>query len=313
MFRKSTLLSLMIIFTISVSVFNSNYTLGTTQLEMSNQNFLIASESTIWHNDCSNITGWSIVPNPQQVRLDGIQDDVDILSDESAIHSSLIPYAEGRWHGSMFLFELETPVYIGHGLNFEVELNHPGSTNYMGGIEVGLYDRYQNISYWVSIVDSWTSLAFSTDLGYGDGGVNSVHTTSRSGSLQADYRIWHNETINTIQGQDDHGIYNLTSEFEHEREIHYVGIMFWNVESYNYESKYVLDILVEGAPIITTTTSTTTVTNTTSITNTTGSLIGFEALAISISSIGVIIIVVAVICRSKSQGPGTPSGTGYQW
>jgi len=221
--------------------------LNSLNLEPSTQ---IANSSS-WHHDCSNVSGWLIDPDPPQPRLDGIQGDVDILSNGSTIYSSSIPYAEGRWHGSVFFYELEEPIYVGHGLNFAVELNHPGTTDRMGGIEVGLYDQDKNVSYWVSITDSWYSSFFSTDVAYGDDGVNYVHTTSRSGSLQADFHIWHNETTNTIQAQDNQGIYTLASEneFEPNREIFYVGIMFWNDESYTYESNLVLDILIEGEPL----------------------------------------------------------------
>ncbi len=222
-----------------------NYSLSNT-LTMEQSTSFVSEFS--WHHDCSNISGWLIDPDPPQPRLDGIQDDVDILSDGSAIYSSSIPYAEGRWHGSVFFYELEKPVFVGHGLNFEVELNHPSTLNYAGGMEVGLYDQDKNVSYWVSITDSWYGSSFVTDVAYGDDGVNYVHTTSRTGSLQSDFRVWHNETTNTIQGQDNQGTYILANdgEFEPNREILYVGIMFWNVESYDYESNLVLDILIEG-------------------------------------------------------------------
>ena len=244
---------LSLILLLMIPCINSNNIIG--EFDLSNSLSMEQTTSlvndTSWHHDCSNVSGWLIDPDPPQPRLPGIQDDVDILSDGSAIYSSSIPYAEGRWHGSVFFYELEKPVYVGYGLNFEVELNHPGTLNYAGGIEVGLYDQDKNVSYWVSITDSWYSSSFLTDVAYGDDGVNYVHTTSRSGSLQADFRVWHNETTNTIQGQDDQGTYTLANEnqFEPNREIFYVGIMFWNVESYNYESNLVLDILIEGTSV----------------------------------------------------------------
>jgi hypothetical protein len=236
-----------------IPFFNSNGTngsLGVTNT-LNVEQTVVVSNDIVWHHDCSNISSWLIDPNPPQIRLNEMQDDVDILSDGSAIYSSSIPYTTGRWHGSVFFYELTTPVYVGHGLNFEVELNHPGTSNYAGGMEVGLYDQDKNISYWVSITDSWYSSSFSTDVAYGDDGVNYVHTTPRSGSLVSEYRVWNNETANAIQGQDNQGTYTLANagEFEQDREIHYVGIMFWNVESYNYESNLVLDILIEGKSV----------------------------------------------------------------
>jgi hypothetical protein len=266
----------------------------------------ILSNETIWHHDCSNVSGWVIDPSPPQIRLNGIQSDVDILSDGSAINSSSIPFALGRWHGSVFFYELETPVFVGHGLNFEVELDHPGTSSRAGGIEVGLYDQNKNISYWVSIIDSWYASSFSTDLAYGDGGTNYIHTTSRSGSLVSDYRIWHDEVTDTILGKDNQGTYPLANsgEFEHDREIHYVGIMFWNVEDYDYESNLVLDILIEGTSVE----SITSTSSTTSINDMPVNL----TLVITISSVGVIIIV--VILLMKSRGPSSGGGLqGYQW
>jgi len=238
------LLLLMIPF-INTNGITGNYALSNTQTWEQSTSLV---NKFSWHHDCSNVSGWLIDPDPPQPRLDGIQDDVDILSDGSAFYSSSIPYAEGRWHGSVFVYELEKSVFVGHGLNFEVELNHPGTPNYMGGMEVGLWDQDKNVSYWVSITDSWYSSSFVTDVAYGDDGVNFIHTTPRSGSLLSDFRVWHNETTNKIQAQDNQGTYILANEgeFDPNREILYVGIMFWNCESYDYESNLVLDILIEG-------------------------------------------------------------------
>jgi len=221
------------------------------QIASSSNSIIAESESVIWQNDCSNVSGWLRESDSSKIRLDGTQDDFNILSDGSAIYSDSIPYASGRWHGSLFLFELETPVYVGYGFNFEVVLNHPGSSNTMGGMEVGLYDQDKNTSYWISIVDSWYSSSFSTDLAYGENGDNHVHTTPRTGPLIADYRVWHNSTTDTIQAQDNQGIYTLATEteFNPNREICYVGIMFWNVETNTYESNSVLDIIIEGTSV----------------------------------------------------------------
>jgi len=174
-----------------IAFVNPNNMVGTLGVSdpMNMKQMSIASDDAAWHHDCSNVSGWVIDPNPPQVRLSTMQDDVDILSDGSAINSSLIPFASGRWHGSVFFYELDTPVFVGHGLNFEVELDHPGTSSCAGGIEVGLYDQNKNISYWVSITDSWYSSSYSTDLAYCDNGTNYVHTTPRSGSLVSDYRI----------------------------------------------------------------------------------------------------------------------------
>lgn len=249
MYRKYVILSLFLFFIIPIANLNPIFNTIATQSEDIPSFFILGSNQVTWHHDASNVSGWVIESDPSKIRLDGMQEDVNILSDGSAIRSSSIPDAEGHWHGSLFLYELETPIYVGYGFNFEVELNHPGSSNVMGGMEVGLYDQNKNISYWVSIVDSWYSSSFSTDLAYAENGETYVHTTSRSGSLLADYSVWHDEATNTIKGQDNQGTYTLATETEYDpnREIFYVGIMFWNVDSNTYESNYVLDILIEGS------------------------------------------------------------------
>ena len=80
--------------------------------------------------------------------------------------------------------------------------------------------------------------------------------------------------------------------------------MFWNVEDYYYETNLVLDILIEGTSVenITTTTSTTGFTD----------LPMNLTLVISIGSIGIIVIVVLLLMKSRcpSSGRGVQ---GYQW
>lgn len=251
MSRKIVIILLFLFASSSLLLGSQQNNINLEQIASSSNSIIAESKSVIWQNDCSNVSGWLRESDSSKIRLDGTQDDFNILSDGSAIYSDSIPYASGRWHGSLFLFELETPMYVGHGFNFEVVLNHPGSSNTMGGMEVGLYDQDKNISYWISIVDSWYSSSFSTDLAYGENGDNHIHTTPRTGPLLADYRVWHNSTTNTIQAQDNQGIYTLATEteFSPNREICYVGIMFWNVEANTYESNSVLDIIIEGTSV----------------------------------------------------------------
>ncbi|MFW9975856.1 MAG: hypothetical protein ACFFDQ_11345 [Candidatus Thorarchaeota archaeon] len=260
--RKFALLVLIIML---IGIPSSRYFLNTSnqydKMTTATNDPILSSNLVTWHHDCSNTTGWYLDPDPPQVRLNGIQDDVDLLSDGTSISSSSIPYASGRWHGSVFFYELPSSFLLGQGLSLTVQLNHPGSLDNAGGMEVGLYDQYKNITCWVSIVDSWYSGAFITDLGYYENGISLIQSTSRSGSLISIYKVWHDETTNTLKGHDNQGTYTLANEnqFNPVREIHYVGLMFWNVEDYTYESNQVLDILIESkiSPSSTTTTSTT--------------------------------------------------------
>ncbi|MFW9910520.1 MAG: DUF2341 domain-containing protein, partial [Candidatus Thorarchaeota archaeon] len=142
----------------------------------------------IWHHDCSNTTGWILDPNPTQSRLDTVQDDFDIFSDGTDIYSGSIPFATGSYHGSLWFYDLETPVLVGYGLEIAVQLYHPGSPNKMGGVEVGFYDQYGYLTYWISLTDVWYASSFSTDAGYYENGTYNYHTTSQTGSMTEVFR-----------------------------------------------------------------------------------------------------------------------------
>ena len=264
-----------------------------------------------WHHDCSNTTGWLLEPSPPQPRLDGIQDDVGLLSDGVSLHSSGIPFASGRWHGTVFFYELTSPFLLGHGLSFTVQLNHPGSVDKMGGMEVGLYDQRMNVTCWVSIVDSWYSGAFTSDLGYDENGTHYIQSTSRSGSLVSEFRVWHDKASNSLKALDNQATYTLATEnqFDPDREIHYIGLMFWNVEDYAYESNHVLDILIEGKLV---SSLTTTIGSTTTGTGTT--LDPFpSSLAIIIGgSSAVLIVIIAVVLMRNRSGFQDSAGQ-YNW
>lgn len=277
--------------------------------------YALSSEQITWHDDCSNTSGWVLDPNPPQPRI-SIQDNVSILSDGASIYSSAIPYASGRWHGSIFFYELESPFFLGHGLEVSVRMSHPGSPGAAGGMEVGFYDQFFNITCWVSIVDSWYSGYFTTDEGYNENGTSYTHSTPQDGSLVSDFRVWHNSATNQLLAEDEAGNYTLASgnQFNPDREIHYVGIMFWNVEDYTYESNHVLDILIRGVSSSPPTDTTTTEIGTTGTTGN-GSTATFSdlflanlSIIVTASSIAVIVIVALVIMRNRSGLQGASGG-----
>ncbi len=272
------------------------------QIERKPDDVLSASDSVIWHDDCSNTSSFPDLASAWYTGAVG-----SLASADGYIYATDFGTSSGS-HGPVY-YHTFTPALTIEKLNWlEVEIELDGSSS-MGAAAVMLYDSDYNRIALLDVADSWIAQDDAAAYaGWYD--VNFIASFTPKEWLSDTVSEPYRETLRLELNST--GVYGLIprvgdfkmldySELELERDITYLCVQFRQKDSYTpCQTMRVHDILMKYHSIEDTTSPTPTIPPPINYT-----------LVISIGSSIVIIISIGVICRSKGQGPSVPQG--YDW
>jgi len=209
----------------------------------------VANSPTYWHDDCSSTEGWYENTTNVEAQIGYIQTGIALLSNGNGLYSDSIPADSAAYHGPQFFKRVANPMMLKDNLDLQVQIEHIGTSNRMGSIGVVLLDQYNNSFYKVGGVDGWYSSTCNAWVAYREDGSQNIEYNTKSGAWTGTLRVWYDSASDSIKGDADGLEFTLASSgsFDSEREVHFVGLVFYNEQSYTYESAIVNDILLTSS------------------------------------------------------------------
>ena len=310
--RKLAVLTFLLLLIIPYATLDQSYNTDLDQVEMKSDNYIPASTTVLWHDDCSNTSSFPDLATWYNGAMGSIS------SESGYIYATDYGSSSGS-HGPVYYQTFEPAIPIGQFDWLEADIELDGSSA-MGATAIMLYDSDYNRIAILDVADSWIAdNEAAAYAGWYDVDFNAAFTPKDhpSDTVPEPYHETLRIEINST------GLYGLIprvgefkmlelTDLELEREISYLCVQFRQKDSYTpCQTMRIHDIKMQYN--IEDITSTTTITTTTSSTTNTTSDIPFSfTLMISIGSIGVIVVIIAIVCRSRNQGPNVPASE-YQW
>jgi len=205
-----------------------------------------SSITNSWHDDCSNTTGWYENTTNIENLINEVQTGISLLTDGESLYSDTIPSSTTESHGPQFFKKIPSPLSLKDGLDLQVEIEHIGTSGYMGSVGIVLLDEFNATVYKVGGVDGWTGSECNGWVAYKEGDPQNIEYVTKSGSWTGTVRVWYNATTDSVMGDVTGTEFTLAASgsFNSNREVHFVGIVFYNLGSQLYESHVVKDILL---------------------------------------------------------------------
>ncbi|MFW9965136.1 MAG: hypothetical protein ACFFCX_16310 [Candidatus Sifarchaeia archaeon] len=202
------------------------------------------NNSITWHDDCSSIEVWTENTTNVENQVQYYQSGVPLLTNGTGIYSDTIPGYASDLHGIQYFKKLETPMKICNNLDFRVEVYHIGTPNMAGSVGVVLFDENNASVFKAGGVDGWLGSTCNAWVAYKENGIQTTEYNTMSGAWSGIVRVWYDFETSSIRGEAAGSEFVLasTGEFNRSREVHWVGIVFYNMQFYAYESHIVTDI-----------------------------------------------------------------------